>query len=264
MSLRKSLYKQQQTRSIPGSSTSSYVNLTELAGSNGVGGVSSSSNNDNNAKYWVKDWYDPIKYNNNASSSFGAITPVDSNSTPQGTPQPSSNGTGNGNGNGNGNGEVKTYGYHFKAWVYTSNPNVEFNDCEDDEKDTLIDLSNYGYMSVKSGNSIGGGDSSNGGVNGSGLTDADIKSAVGGTGGSGLFSSSAAHAMKEEQAKKEEAKVDVETPVETPLETPVEPTPVETPVEPTPIETPAEVTPVVETPAAQVKDDEGDVKMSED
>lgn len=62
---------------------------------------------------------------------------------------------------------------------------ARFKDCHDDDKDAVLDLSMYTYLPTKT---------TPGEHASSGLTESDIKSAVGGTGnaGSALFSSSAA------------------------------------------------------------------------
>lgn len=71
-----------------------------------------------------------------------------------------------------------------------------FRDCEDDDKDAVIDLDNYTYIPIQMGV-----------VSGAGLTDLDIKSAVGGTGkaGSALFSSSTAQSIKKDEEAAKEA-----------------------------------------------------------
>lgn len=121
--------------------------------------------------------------------------------------------------------------FMVREWVSTLIPEggaenilASFKDCEDDDKDAVINLDNYTYIPIQKDAPAAG----------SGLTESDIKSAVGGTGnaGSALFSSSAAHAItKDEEAAKEaqEAKeslasasaAESEAPVDTPVETPI-------------------------------------------
>ncbi|QPG75663.1 hypothetical protein FOA43_003021 [Brettanomyces nanus] len=175
MSLRKSLYTHYNRNS---SSTTSFLNYVDQ----GTG-----------EKHWVRDWYDPPKVSKETNllpkqqgglmtrHTSGLITPMESTPQPQSsvsvsqsqTPQP-----------------VETYGFKVKTWVITDEL-VDRKDCQDDETDTFIPLSAHKYMAedttVKQ---------STGGE--SGLTEAEMKSAVGGPGVSNsLFSSSAAQEFKQ-------------------------------------------------------------------
>lgn len=151
-------------------------------------------------KHWIRDWYDPPKLNKdltylqqnpNMMASMDAtpqpVSGTQSTTSQSQTPQP-----------------LRTHGFKIKSWIVSDKAN-DFKDCEDDDKDAVINLDEYTYIKIEGTRQTD---------NGTGLTEADIKSAVGGTGGgNSLFSSSAAHALKEEN-EKVNSKVDIEQKVE--------------------------------------------------
>ncbi|KAG7750863.1 hypothetical protein KL911_004742 [Ogataea haglerorum] len=170
MSLRKSLYKQSlRNAAFP-------VNSGDLSIED---------------RYWIRDWYHPqkvsketnISHQNNMSvqSPSGVLTPHESTPQPQlyhqssqsQTPQP-----------------LKAYGFKIKAWIAVERD--VYKDCIDEDSDTVLSWIDHPYLSsiqaAKDFSSNGTG----------GLTDADIKSAVSGTGdGNRLFSSSAQHELQD-------------------------------------------------------------------
>lgn len=98
---------------------------------------------------------------------------------------------------------VETYGFKVKTWVITEEaPNLK--DCENEEKDTLLPLEKLKYLE----DSVG---TKRTAAGESGLTEAEMKSAVGGPGVSNsLFSSSAAAEYKNGTESKKEEKPKIE------------------------------------------------------
>ncbi|VEU19674.1 DEKNAAC100616 [Brettanomyces naardenensis] len=170
MSLRKSLYKHYSRNS---ASTTSFLNFVDQ----GTG-----------ERHWIRDWYDPPKISKDTNllpkqgtvltrHASGLITPLEATPQPQSsisqsqTPQP-----------------VETYGFKVKTWIL-SDQQVERKECEDEENDTIIALAQNRYMDEDGASERNEG--------GSGLTEAEMKSAVGGAGVSNsLFSSSLAQELK--------------------------------------------------------------------
>ncbi|KAF6006385.1 hypothetical protein HII12_005131 [Brettanomyces bruxellensis] len=179
MSLRRSLYKHYSRNS---ASSTSFLGYGDQA---------------NGDKHWVRDWYDPPKVSKDAnmlskqniiippSHASAPITPLES--TPQTQSSPSQSQTPQ---------PVETYGFKVKTWVITEEA-PKFKDCENEEKDTLLPLEK---------NEVSGGFSGE-----SGLTEAEMKSAVGGPGVSNsLFSSSAAAEYKNGDGSKKDEKPKIE------------------------------------------------------
>lgn len=180
MSLRKSLYKNYIRNS---ASTSSFMNYSEQNPSE---------------RHWVRDWYDPPKVTKDATLlqqiqgnvlgqvGSGPMTPSESTQQPPSvsqsqTPQP-----------------PETYGFHIKTWILTEEPQ-EKKDCANDD-DAILHLDKFSYIKTEEG------DTQNPAA-GSGLTEADIKSAVGGGGVSNnLFANSSAEAYEEKDKAEAEAK----------------------------------------------------------
>ncbi|KAG7843541.1 hypothetical protein KL942_000637 [Ogataea angusta] len=169
MSLRKSLYKQ---------------NLRNTAF------PLNTSDSNIEDRYWIRDWYHPQKVSKetnlshqntlSAQSPSGVLTPHESTPQPQQyhqlsqsqTPQP-----------------LKAYGFKVKAWITVERD--PYKDCIDEDDDTVLSLKDHPYLS----SILASKDFSSNGTGG--LTDADIKSAVSGTGdGNRLFSSSAQHELQ--------------------------------------------------------------------
>ncbi|GME83850.1 unnamed protein product [Ambrosiozyma monospora] len=200
MSLRKSLYKQ-YNRS--GTASSSFINLADA---------------DTGEKHWVRDWYDPPipssleaagaingfgqlqKHQNGNASGFhlsGSGTGLSSGmGSTESTPQPQSNGgtltaVGSqlslaGASQSQTPQPYKTYGFKIKTWVMTDSEFQATKDCENEEVDTIINLESFKYGIKKQVAKVAGEEDE---VNEAGLTEADIKSAVGGgDGGGSLFS----------------------------------------------------------------------------
>ncbi|GMG19951.1 unnamed protein product [Ambrosiozyma monospora] len=202
MSLRKSLYKQ-YNRS--GTASSSFINLADA---------------DTGEKHWVRDWYDPPipssleaagaingfgqlqkHQNGNAGLSgsgfhlSGSGTGLSSGmGSTESTPQPQSNGgalTAVGSqlslaSQSQTPQPYKTYGFKIKTWVMTDSEFQATKDCENEDVDTIINLESFKYGQKKQVAKASGEDDE---VNEAGLTEADIKSAVGGgDGGGSLFS----------------------------------------------------------------------------
>lgn len=176
MSLRRSLYKHYSRNS----ASASFVSF----GEQGSG-----------EKHWIRDWYDPPKISKDTNMlpkvnnmmtprASGLGTPIEStpqsSTTPQSqTPQP-----------------VETYGFKVKTWILSDEPQNK-KDCINEEKDTMLPLESNQYQVGEARSTVvTGGDS--------GLTEAEMKSAVGGPGISNtLFSSSSAQAYKEKKDKEQ-------------------------------------------------------------
>lgn len=186
MSLRRSLYKHYSRNS---ASSTSFLGYGDQA---------------NGDKHWVRDWYDPPKVSKDAnmlskqniiippSHASAPITPLES--TPQTQSSPSQSQTPQ---------PVETYGFKVKTWVITEEA-PKFKDCENEEKDTLLPLEKMKYLedSVNTKHAAAGE---------SGLTEAEMKSAVGGPGVSNsLFSSSAAAEYKNGDGSKKDEKPKIE------------------------------------------------------
>ncbi|KAG7872710.1 hypothetical protein KL938_005288 [Ogataea parapolymorpha] len=169
MSLRKSLYKQS-------------LKNTAFPANTGDSSIED--------RYWIRDWYHPQKVSKetnishqniiSAQSPSGVLTPHESTPQPQQyhqssqsqTPQP-----------------LKAYGFKIKAWIAVERD--PYKDCIDEDADTVLSLTDHPYLS----SILASKDFSSSGTGG--LTDADIKSAVSGTGdGNRLFSSSAQHELQ--------------------------------------------------------------------
>ncbi|GMM29911.1 hypothetical protein DAMA08_026560 [Martiniozyma asiatica (nom. inval.)] len=88
----------------------------------------------------------------------------------------------------------RVVGHHYqfsKGKWNKSETALEFNDCSNDDEDAVIQLSHYTYLPAEE-------------IPDAAMSMSDMKSAVGGGEvGNSLFSSSAAHAAKEKEAKTE-------------------------------------------------------------
>ncbi|ODV96942.1 hypothetical protein PACTADRAFT_48733 [Pachysolen tannophilus NRRL Y-2460] len=175
MSARHSLYGQSLVRS---ANSFSAVNLM---------------NSGSSERHWIRDWVSPPKRvessaTPNLNSNFSFATPVPSTnadstetSTSAGTPQPS-------------------YDLKIKTWILTD----ELPDAKDavvdlEEEGDILDLLQYPYSGLKEKTT----EARKAENNGKGLSDADIRGAVGGGDMLAGFSSSQAQVEKEEKAKLE-------------------------------------------------------------
>ncbi|KAH3660477.1 hypothetical protein OGAPHI_007063 [Ogataea philodendri] len=179
MSLRKSLYKQS---------------------SRAFGSIGNSSDVAIDEKYWVKEWYSPHKSKDplvrqqaptvgSVQSPSGVTTPSELTPQPQQfqsnqpqsqTPQP-----------------AKSLRFKLRVWTVTDTNN--FKDCLDEDTDTALDLNSHPYLAGNFGSREAQA------TGATGLTDADIKSAVSGTGDGRLFSSSAAPSIEDQKDAQKDA-----------------------------------------------------------